>query len=94
VSAKTITARGHQVTVDHVTINHPEGLVAWHFTAKTGQTEHHYTVTVGPIDCVTGQIVAPPTAAEMQKMLDDHRAIAADHAAWKEIVRLNAQGLK
>jgi len=65
--------------------NPSNGLTIIKIQAMCGQTTHGHTVTVGAVD---GTRPAPPTATELQKMLDDGRNHAANEAAWKENVRV------
>ena len=79
--------KAHDLDVDvqHEIKSGGGGLTVITLTATCGGTKHGHSITVG---AVNGFRPAPPTAAELQKVLDDGRSHAANESAWKESVRL------
>ena len=83
----TLKAHGLDVQVDHTTVPSADGLLVWEITAIAGETTHKQNLTVGAVD---GARPNPPSATELQTMLDVARHRAADEAGWKELVRINS----
>jgi hypothetical protein len=77
-------AYGLNVDVQHEVSTTKNGLTVIKITATCGETSHDHSITVGAVD---GNRPAPPTATELQLMLDNARDDASQQAGWKESVR-------
>lgn len=80
-----VNAHNLEVEATHAIETAKSGSTVIKIQAACGKTTHSHSITIGSVD---GSRPAPPTAAELQKMLDDGRSHAANEAAWKESVRV------
>lgn len=87
---KQLTAHGLSVDVVHVVRKQENHLYVVEIQAVCGQSVEGHNMTVGAVD---GKRLVPPTADELQKMVDDTKQEVATHAAWKESVRLGLEKL-
>lgn len=84
------TKYGLEVSVQHSIGVTQSYLHSVRLVGTCGGSKHSHTVTVGAMD---GKRPHPPTANELQAMLDTYRTKVAEEAAWKESVRISFQSV-